>query len=440
MNQVILVDDEQQVREASRQTLELAGYQVLDFAAADPALQAIGDDWPGVVVSDVRMPGMDGLELMRACRALDADLPVILVTGHGDVSMAVGAMRDGAYDFIEKPYRADRLTDVVRRALDKRALVLENRALRSELAARPGLEARLIGRSDSAIQLRRRIAEIADTDVDVLLEGETGTGKELVARCLHDHGARRTRRFVAINCGALPESIIESELFGHEAGAFTGARARRIGKFEYADRGTLFLDEIESMPLALQVRLLRVLQERVIERLGSNESIPVDVRVVAATKADLRAAAARGEFREDLFYRLDVVEIPLPALRDRREDIPLLFAHFAMLAASRYGREEPALGAALAEELMSRPWPGNVRELQNAAERFVLAGRQQAPAAAGAPLGDQVSRFGRSLIEHELARHGGSVKATYLALGIPRKTLYEKMRKYGLSRRDFVDP
>jgi two-component system C4-dicarboxylate transport response regulator DctD len=296
-------------------------------------------------------------------------------------------------------------------------------------------------------RVRAAIDDVADTNADVLIIGETGTGKELVARALHQRSARRGRNFVAINCGALPESIIESELFGHEAGAFTGAKERRIGKFEHASRGTLFLDEIESMPLSLQIRLLRVLQERTIERLGSNVSISVDVRVVAATKGDLKALAAKGEFREDLYYRLDVIEIVLPPLRERREDIPYLFQHVALTAAARYEREPPPVSPEIMRRLMAQDWPGNVRELQNAAERFVLSpaafsGRdEETPGAgsAGCTLAEKVRHFERALIEQALSEHGGNVTEAYAALGVPRKTFYEKMQKHGLSRRNHLE-
>lgn len=446
--EVLLVDDEPRVRLASRQTLELAGYEVHDYESAEQALEHLDPDWRGVVVSDVRMPGIDGLELLRRCTGFDADLPVILITGHGDVEMAVQAMRDGAYDFIEKPFAAERLVETVRRAFEKRNLVLENRSLRSELAGQTDIARRIIGRTSVVDHLRATVANLADTEANVLLRGETGTGKELVARCLHQHGGRRAQRFVAINCGALPEGIIESELFGHEAGAFTGATHRRIGKFEHADGGTVFLDEIESMPLSLQVRLLRVLQERTIERLGSNESVAVDVRVIAATKTDLKALAAAGKFREDLYYRLAVIEIRLPALRERGADIPMLFRHFTLLAAARYHREPAPIEPERMRRLMSAAWPGNVRELQNAAERFVLGdlgdlgesrAAPQLPSPA-ASLSAQVDLFEKSIIEQELARHHGSVKATYTALGLPRKTLYDKMRKYGIERNAFIDP
>lgn len=443
---VIIIDDEKDVRNAARQTLDLAGYRIVDFDSAETALPQVSADWPGIIVTDVRMPGMDGFELLRRCQDLDADLPVIMVTGHGDISMAVKAMQEGAYDFIEKPFRADQLTEVVRRAVEKRALVLENRGLRSKLASRAGPEDSIIGRSVAIRQVHHTIANIAGTDVDVLINGETGSGKELVARCLHDLSNRSEQPFVAINCGAVPESVFESELFGHEAGAFTGASSRRIGKIEYAHAGTLFLDEIESMPLALQVKVLRVLQERVVERLGSNQPRPVDIRVLAATKEDLRAAADRGEFRADLYYRLDVVRIDLPPLRDRVEDIPMLFEHFVLLASQRYNREPPRITPSLIQELSAQRWPGNVRELQNAAHRFVLSANTLSsgnasgdePRAEAAALPDMVEAYERSLLIQALTDHGGNLKNTYTALGLPRKTLYEKMRKYGLDRKDFM--
>ncbi|MBL4690174.1 MAG: sigma-54-dependent Fis family transcriptional regulator, partial [Rhodospirillales bacterium] len=327
--QVILIDDEDDVRISGSQTLELEGFDVIALGAAEDAMQHLTPDWPGVVVSDVRMPKMNGFDLLQHIQGVDRDLPVILITGHGDVAMAIKAIQGGAYDFVEKPAPPEYLIDVVRRALDKRSLVLENRALRDALQSPGGPHHRILGNAPVIERLRETIANIADTDVDVLLIGETGTGKELAARCLHDFSSRREGQFVALNCGAMPEQIIESELFGHEAGAFTGAARKRIGKIEYADKGTVFLDEIESMPLHIQVKLLRVLQERTIERLGGNAVIPVDIRVIAAAKIDLARACEEGGFREDLYYRLNVARIDLPALRDREADIVLLFHHFA---------------------------------------------------------------------------------------------------------------
>lgn len=445
---VIILDDEKHLRLSLAQTLELAGYQVESFAKADQALKSLSADWPGVVISDIRMPDMDGMAFLQEARSLDADLPVILITGHGDISTAVTAMREGAYDFLEKPFHNEILLDIVARALDKRRLTLENRNLRAELARQSAPGPRVLGRTAPMQKLLSLANQIARVETDLLLWGETGTGKDLLARYIHEQSSRAGKHFVAINCGAVPESIIESELFGHEPGAFTGASKRRIGKFEHAQGGTLFLDEIESMPLNLQVKLLRVLQERQLERLGSNTQVNLNIRIIAATKTDLKAASALGEFREDLYYRLNVVTLELPPVRDRREDIPLLFQHFALVAATRSGLEAPTPTPAQASILMSHDWPGNVRELRNLAERYVLLGatcdydleQLMFGNSSRQPLTlpEQVEMFEKSLIEQALARNKGSIKQTLEDLSLPRKTLYDKLKKYGLSREDFL--
>jgi len=430
---VLLIDDEAMIRHAGSQTLELAGFAVETFADAESALPFLQTDFAGVVVCDVCLPGLDGLQLLAKSVQRDAELPVVLITGHGDVAMAVQAMRDGAYDFIEKPFSSEQLIEVVRRAEEKRKLVLENRQLRRELERRSGIEGRLLGRGAGIEQLRRRIMNIADTDADVLIMGETGTGKELVARCLHEHSHRAAHPFVALNCGALPEQLFESEIFGHEAGAFTGASKLRIGKIEYANGGTLFLDELESMPLTLQVKLLRVLQERQLERLGGNISIPVNCRVIAASKSDLKLLSDQQQFRLDLYYRLNVATLNLQPLRERREDIPLLFEHFVLQAALRYHRPAPIVDPARMRELMLQSWPGNVRELRNVADRFVLALLDDLPASEAAlDLPSLVERFEKNLIEDALLRAGGQITAASLSLGLPRKTLYDKVKRYHL--------
>ncbi|MCY1482996.1 C4-dicarboxylate transport transcriptional regulatory protein DctD [compost metagenome] len=440
MNAVMVIDDEASIREAVQQWLELSGFAVQLFARGADGLAHLGRDFPGVVLSDVRMPGMDGLALLERLQQLDRDLPVILLTGHGDVPMAVEAMRQGAYDFLEKPFSPQTLLERLQRALDKRRLVLENRRLRETADLRERIDARLLGFSAGMQQLRRQVLELAQTPVNVLIRGETGSGKELVARCLHDFGPRAAQPFVALNCAAIPESLFENELFGHENGAFTGAQGKRIGKIEHADGGSLFLDEIESMPLAQQVKLLRVLQEQRLERLGSNQSIAVDLRVIAATKPDLLEEARAGRFREDLAYRLNVAELRLPPLRERREDIPLLFEHFARGAAERLGRDYRPPSAAELGRLLGHPWPGNVRELANVAERHVLGLGN--PASADAPaeqsLAAQVEAFEAQCLRAALARHKGEIKAVMAELQLPRRTLNEKMQRHGLTREAFL--
>ena len=434
--EVVLIEDEQAVRMATTQTLELGGFDVHACESAEQAQSWLHAGFGGVIVTDVRLPGRSGLDLLTEAVTADPELPVIVVTGHGDVGMAVEAMRAGAYDFIEKPFAAERLLETVRRAQEKRRLVLENRQLKAAWTSHPDMPA-LIGQSPAIERVRTLIRALGPTAADVLINGPTGSGKEVVARHLHAASGRKGP-FVAINCAALPESVFESEIFGHEAGAFTSAQKRRIGKLEYANGGTVFLDEIESMPLALQVKLLRVLQERRLERLGGNDSIQIDCRIVAASKADLLQLSARGGFREDLYYRIGVVSIDLPRLADRREDIPLLLAHFVQGAAVRYQRAVPKWSAAQMAEWQARDWPGNVRELRNFADRLVLgvAGIQPGPAGAevDAPaLPQRVDAFERMLIAEALAAHDGNVAATADALGVPKKTLYDKLKKYQLS-------
>ena len=439
--QAILIEDEESVRRATVQTLELGGFKVHACADAEQALRLLGttaNSYAGIVVTDVRLPGRSGLALLSQITADDRDLPVIVVTGHGDVGMAVDAMRAGAYDFIEKPFSAERLVDTARRAQEKRRLVLENRRLRQAWVDQPETPP-LVGQSAAIEHLRTLIASIGPTSADVLINGQTGTGKEVVARQLHA-ASGRSGPFVAINCGALPESVFESEIFGHEAGAFTGAQKRRIGKLEHAQGGTVFLDEIESMPLPLQIKLLRVLQERQLERLGSNDLIPLDCRVIAASKSDLLQLAAQGSFREDLYYRIGVVSIALPRLRDRRDDIPLLLAHFMQAAALRYGRDIASWTPQQMAAWQQRDWPGNVRELRNFADRWVLGvaelltPHETEPAqATSMSLPQQLDACERGLIERALLAAGANVANAADQLGIPRKTLYDKMKKYDLS-------
>ena len=437
MNDVAFIDDDDDLRAASVQALLLAGLTVRPFASAQAALEAIDVDFAGVVVSDVRMPRIDGLELFRRLKQLDADLPVILITGHGDIAMAVEAMREGAYDFLAKPYAGDRLLGSIRHALEKRRLVIENRELRrAARAAGEGMP--LLGATPAMERLRRTLHQLADADVDVLIEGETGSGKDVAATLLHRWSRRAARPFVAVNCGALPETVIESELFGHEAGAFTGAQKKRIGRIEHADGGTLFLDEIEAMSPALQVKLLRALETREITPLGTNEIRRVDIRIVAATKLDLLRLAKQGSFREDLYYRLHVAAIRLPPLRERRADVPLLFGHFLGEASKRFRREAPAIGEGVRRHLNEHDWPGNVRELSHYAERVALGLVEvEATVQAGDPsrtLPERLDAYEAELIRETLAAHRGDVQASVAALGIPRKTFYDKLKRHGIDQ------
>lgn len=437
--QVLLVDDEDELRRSTAQSLDLAGFAVRDLASAERALDLVNPGFNGVVVTDIRMPGMDGMTFMTRIHEIDPDIPVIIVTGHGDVQLAVKAMREGAYDFIEKPFTTQSLGAVVGRALDWRSLVLENRLLRAVAGKRDDIEGRLPGRTPAMIDLRYRLRAVAATDADVLIVGDTGTGKEVTARALHDISSRAGKPFVAINCAALPANLIESELFGHEAGAFPGAIRARYGKFEHARGGTILLDEIGMMPDDLQIKLLRVIQERVITRLGSNEPVPLDVRFIATSKTDLEPEVAAGRFRADLLYRLNVVTLRLPSLTARREDIPLLFLQLVREAAARYRINEIDVPPHVIADISRREWPGNVRELRNAADRYVLgldlkAGEETTPASPGSWLADQVANFEKSVISGALLTHKGSLKAVYQSLGISRKTLYDKMRRYGLDK------
>ncbi|KQB55552.1 C4-dicarboxylate ABC transporter [Pseudomonas endophytica] len=442
LNSVIVVDDEASIRSAVEQWLSLSGFDVQLFSCAEDCLSQLPAHFAGVVVSDVRMPGMGGLALLTQLQQQDPDLPVILLTGHGDVPMAVEAMREGAYDFLEKPFSPEALLSSLRRALEKRQLVLENRRLHEQADLREQIDGRLLGVSRSLQTLRRQIIDLAPLPVNVLIRGETGSGKELVARCLHDFGPRADKPFVALNCAAIPEHLFEAELFGHESGAFTGAQGKRIGKLEYADGGTLFLDEIESMPLAQQAKLLRVLQEQKLERLGANQSIPVDLRVIAATKPDLLDEARAGRFREDLAYRLTVAELRLAPLRERREDIPLLYEAFSRHAAQRMGRKVTPLSGGQLSHLLSHNWPGNVRELANVAERHVLglSDPQFDEIDASQSLVAQQEAFEAQCLRAALTRHKGDIKAVLNELQLPRRTLNEKMQRHGLVRETFLSP
>jgi two-component system C4-dicarboxylate transport response regulator DctD len=445
---VIFIDDDDDVRRATAQMLELSGFRARVFSSAKQALSDITGSFPGVIATDIRMPDMNGLQLFGRVRAIDPELPVILTTGHGDIDLAVAAMKDGAYDFITKPFIPRRLTDALRRGIEKRALVLENRSLHQAIAKVSSEDSAFLGTTPSISRLRETLRQIADMDVDVLIEGETGSGKEVVAQLLHNQSRRSSKAFVAVNCGALPEQMIESELFGHEAGAFTGAKSRRIGRIEHASGGTLFLDEIESMLPAAQVKLLRVLETRQVEPLGTNQTRRLDLRVIAATKVDLTDSGARDSFRQDLYFRLNVVRLRIPPLRERREDIPLLFAHFLKRAAQQFGRPVPELSRAVRDYLEYHRWPGNVRELLHFAQRIALgleaesltedSGLETAEeGSSDLSLADRVNRFEASAIRAALRDHDGNLQRVLEALQLPRKTFYDKLKRHGILRADY---
>jgi len=440
---VVIIDNDSEITEALSEMLELEGFKVRAYQQPEKALKSLTADSAAVVLSDVKMPKLDGLSLLAQLQKLDATLPVLLMSGHGDIPMAMQAMKDGAYDFLEKPLQPEHLISQLRRAQDKRRLTLENRQLKQNLSQLSGIEKFIIGDSTAIKTVRKSILALSKSNVDTIIYGATGSGKDIVARALHQYSERRDQRFIAINCGGMSESLIESELFGHEAGSFTGANKRHIGKIEVANGGTLFLDEIESMPLSVQIKLLRVLQERSIERVGSSTPIPVKMTVIAASKDDLAQLGERGEFRKDLFYRLNVASIYLPELSERPEDILPLFQHYAGRACEHYETDMPELSPETINALLQKSWPGNVRELKNAADRFVLGiaednlhsgdTREQSPV----DYEMRMEQFERQLLEEGLRTAKGQVSKAAELLNITSKTLYRKMKKHYLDKKVF---
>jgi DNA-binding NtrC family response regulator len=368
---VLLVDDNEDLRYVLAAVLSRQGYRVVEAEDEPSAVAALRLHRPALVLSDLRLPEGDGLGVLRAAKDLDPALPVILMTGYGAIEEAVTAMREGALDYLPKPVDHEHLVLTVSRAIEQRRIVTENLLLKEALGTRHGIPT-IVGEHPALLDVLKNLRRVAPTDTTVLLGGDSGTGKELFARALHAHSDRAQGPFVAINCAAIPETLLETELFGHEKGAFTGANARRPGRFEVAHGGTLFLDEIGEMPVSLQAKVLRVLEERSFERVGSNTTLHVDVRLVAATNRDLRAAVAARTFREDLFFRLSVFPIVIPPLRERASDIPLLARHFVEKFAREQNKRPPHLSSAAIEALAAHAWPGNVRELQNCIERAVI--------------------------------------------------------------------
>jgi DNA-binding NtrC family response regulator len=462
----MIVDDEEAARYGMRRALTTFGYNISEAGSAEAARALLKQHEPDLLLLDVNLPGMSGLDFLRELKSGNGNGPlVIIVTAHGSERMAVEAVKAGAYDYLSKPFELDDLRLVVKNAAETVQLRRENYSLRRRIEVERSQRGALIGNSDTMQKVRAMIDKVAETDATVLVRGESGTGKELVARELHERNSvRRNASFVAVNCAALPSELIESELFGHEKGAFTGAAARREGKFEQADGGTLFLDEIGDMSSNVQAKLLRALEERRIERLGANESIPVDVRIVSATHRPLEQEITNGNFRADLFYRLRVFTVDIPPLRDRREDIPLLAETFLRMAAERYELPQRALSQGALKRLIEYNWPGNVRELKNTIDRAVIMaeGDEVAPKdlpdeiTAGMSRGNMVEgeseteglrvpftadfredrrEFERRYITRCLEYTQGNVTRAAEILDMHRQSLQHKLRQLGLGRR-----
>jgi two-component system nitrogen regulation response regulator NtrX len=443
---ILIVDDERAIQKALRGVLEDEGYRVTAVGTGADALKAVADEMPDLVFLDIFMSHMDGLETLTELKRLRPEATVVMISGHGTIETAVKATRLGAYDFIEKPLSLEKTLITMSRALEHGRLERENATLRARLDER----AEIIGESDVMRRLREHIATAAPSTGRVLIHGENGSGKELVARAIHALSARREAPFVEVNCAAIPEELIESELFGHERGAFTGALARRRGKFETADSGTVFLDEIGDMSLKTQAKVLRALEEQAFERVGGRETLKVDVRVIAASNRDLPSLIAQGAFREDLFYRLNVIPIEVPPLRARKEDVPALVEHFIRVFCAENGKRLKTVAPAALTWFMTYEWPGNVRELRNMVERLVIMvpgdgigpddlppplrpKSELAPALGeGKPLKEARDSFERAYILAELRAQDWNMTRTAERLGIERSHLYRKIRAYGI--------
>ncbi len=442
---ILIADDEKGIRDSLKRLLEFESYKVLLANDGPGALISVRDERVDLVLLDIKMPGMDGLEVLSRIHEEQPELPVVIISGHGTIQTAVEATRLGAYDFIEKPIDADRILLVIRNGLEQRKLLEENISLKKE----SGRYAEIVGEHSEIKAILETVEKVAATNARVLIMGENGTGKEMVARALHELSRRKREPFVEVNCAAIPEELIESELFGHEKGSFTGAVARRIGRFELADGGTLFLDEVGDMSLNAQAKVLRVLQESVFERVGGTETKKVDVRVIAATNKDLLASSQDGSFREDLFYRLNVVPITVPPLRRRISDLPLLVDRFLRQSAQELGQPVKKMSKKALDVLKEYNWPGNVRELKNLIERLIILAPKATVGAEDLPplvpgkkveeqffdtgsYGDFKSAVEKEFFERKLQLYGFNVSKTARKLGMQRSNLYKKLEKYGI--------
>jgi len=465
---ILVIDDEAAIRESLRMILEYEDYQFVGASGGQEGIEAVARERPDVVLLDIKMPGMDGMEVLRKLHAADESLPVVMISGHGTTATAVEAIRSGAIDFLDKPLGSERVIVTLRNVLRQSALTTENRDLRVAMEGKY----EIVGQSPALRAVLESVTRAAPTGATVLLLGESGVGKELVARTIHRNSPRASQRFVQVNCAAIPEELIESELFGHEKGSFTGATEKQVGKFEQADRGTIFLDEIGDMSQKTQAKVLRVLQEQEVERLGSARTIKVDVRVIAATNKDLEEALGRGEFREDLYFRLNVIPIVVPPLRERREDIPRLVQHFIKRATEEHNLRPKKVDPSAMDALQRYRWRGNIRELRNAVERLLImapqdvirledlpaevrtgdAGGAAAPdvpsvtAVAAAPTGGEPSPAApatlrefkdaaeRAYLVQKLRETNWNISRTAELIDTPRSNLYKKLEQHGISQ------
>jgi len=458
-SRILVVDDEVAIRESLRMTLEYEGYECILASTGQEALSLVERETPDLVLLDVKMPGMDGIDVLERLRAMNEALPVIVVSGHGTISTAVEATKKGAFDFIEKPFASDRVLVSLRNALDQRQLRDENRVLKRAVEVRH----QMIGESAALRQVMAAVGRAAPTNATVLIQGESGVGKELVARTIHRNSLRSRERFVQVNCAAIPEELIESELFGHEKGSFTGATEKQVGKFEQADRGTIFLDEVGDMSAKTQAKVLRVLQEGEVERLGSARTIKVDVRVIAATNKNLEEEIEKDTFREDLYFRLAVIPIYVPPLRERPEDIPVLVRYYMDLFSRESNARPKRIAQAALDALQRYRWKGNIRELRNTVERLMImspgetidladlpssirnpgaagtspsAPRQTAAADAGAAgtLREFKDNAERAFLVTKLRENGWNISKTAELIDTPRSNLYKKLEQYQISQ------